>query len=314
MSSSSLQAQMQALIEQYGEWAYDIPLPEGVWTRGNQGIPHTRLKRLVQLSADLSVKSLAACRVLDLGALDGLFSIEFAQQGATVVGLEIRAANIEKARFCQQALGLENLEFVQDDARNISSEKYGRFDIIVCSGLLYHLPANDALRLIEQMYTMATRALIIDTHISLNPNSVFQDNDKHYAGHIYREHSETASSQDKEKRLWASIDNTTSFWFSRPSLINALQDAGFSSVYEAFTPAHLNYGKPGLETVDRCTFVALKNEHVNLHTSPAANALQENFPEGTLSYEPPLNNAAVFQHFRTKARAYAIRTINRLRR
>ena len=61
---------------------------------------------------------------------------------------------------------------------------------------------------------------------------------------------------------------------------------GFSSIYECFNPPHLNFGNPVLEHKNRCTFVTIKEHKRNLVTSPAANALSEKHPEGTLSYSP----------------------------
>ena len=84
--------------------------------------------------------------------------------------------------------------------------------------------------------------------------------------------------------MLSSIDNTTSFLFSRPSLINILSHVGFSSVYECFNPPHLNFGMPGLEHIHRCTFVAVKGQYCDLHTSPLANTLKEEWPEGSLCY------------------------------
>ena len=54
-----------------------------------------------------------------MGCEEGVFSIEFAQHGANTVGVEIREANIEKAKFCKDVLKLHNLEFRKDDVRNI---------------------------------------------------------------------------------------------------------------------------------------------------------------------------------------------------
>jgi hypothetical protein len=218
--------------------------------------------------------------------LDGMFSIEFALHGADTIGVEIREANIKKAIFCNEALDLQNLYFRQDDVRNISVESYGTFDAIICSGILYHLPAIDAIKLINTMYEMAIRLIVIDTHVALEPKEqVLHDSDE-YWGKIVREHSDHAMPDEKAKSLWASADNPTSFWFTRPSLINILSKAGFSSIYECFAPAHLNFGKPGLEHWDRCTFVALKGDTCELKTSPAANGLRENWPEQSLSYAP----------------------------
>ena len=282
----ALQATVDAYKRQYGEWTYDIPLPHGVWTRGNLQIPHTRLRKLVQSAADLCRKPLAECRVLDLGSLDGLFSIEFALQGAEVVGVEVREASAKKAELCRQALGLERLQFVQDDVRHVNEARYGRFDIIICSGLLYHLLADDAIQLIEDMRAMCDRAVLIDTHIALAPEVRHVHRGRELLGRQFVEHAETDDQATRTRRAWASADNTTSFWFTRASLVNLMVDAGFSSVYECFTPVHLNYGRPGLECVDRCTFVGLVEAPVALIASPAVNGFAERVPEGYLTYAP----------------------------
>jgi hypothetical protein len=43
-------------------------------------------------------------------------------------------------------MGLPNVEFVTDDVRNFSRERYGAFDVVICSGILYHLPGKDGCR------------------------------------------------------------------------------------------------------------------------------------------------------------------------
>jgi SAM-dependent methyltransferase len=274
------------LGEAYGEWTFDIPLAHGIWTRGNEGEPHTRLKRIFQIACDLSTKPLNACRVLDLGCLDGQFSIEFALAGAEVTGIEIREANIQKALFAKEVLDLDNLEFVHQDVRTISYPEYGKFDVILCSGILYHLNTPDVFTVIERMYEMSERLLIVDTHISLSPLDTVTHRGHTYYGKHWREYSDEDAELAKRTNLWASWGNPTSFMFTRPSLVNCLGQAGFSSVYECFNPPHLNFGQPGLEHKDRCTFVAINGHKRTLVTSPTANALSEKHPEGTLSYSP----------------------------
>jgi SAM-dependent methyltransferase len=285
-TKEQIQQELEELKQKYGEWNFDIPLPFGIWTKGNLGVPQTRLRRIFQIASDLCVKPISESRVLDLGCSDGQFSIEFALQGANTVGVEAREANIKKAIFSKKVLNLENLEFRQDDLRNISLESYGKFDIIVCSGVFYHLPAGDAINLVKTIYNMVNTLLVLDVRVALEPIERFQHGTDEYWGTIFREHPENATEEEKAKRTFYSIDNMTSFWFTRPSLINILTRAGFSSVYECFTPAHMNFGQPGIHHPDHLTFVALKGKICELKTSPAVNSLHESWPEGSLSYSP----------------------------
>ena len=253
----------------HGEWTYDFLLPGGLWTRGVEGIPHTRLRRIAQVVHDLGSKPLSQSRILDLGCLEGLFSLEFASQGAEVVAVEVRDANIEKARFCAQSLGLEDrVTFLQEDVRNVTAEQVGSVDAVICSGLLYHLPAADSIALLRRMRDWTSRLVVVDTVISLDAVDSVEVGDRSYWGRFRREHGPGDAQERKAARLLSSWENEVSFRFTRPSLVNALSHAGFSSAYECFEPTHLNFGKPGFEP-DRCTLVAVKGEARGLELSPS---------------------------------------------
>ena len=271
-SKEAIETGLADIISKYGKFSFDIPLPFGIWTNGNLQHAHTRLKRIIQASSDLVGKPLSECSVLDLGCLDGMFTIEFALHGAKAVGVEVRESHVKKAMFCKEILELSNLTFVQDDARNISKEALGSFDIIVCSGLLYHLTAEDAIGLVEKMYSMTNRLLIIDTQIGLIPEIKVTKNGEDYYGVEYIEHSDADTQDKKSKKLWASWDNAKSFWFTRPSLTNLLKKVGFSSIHESYIPGEFEYR-------DRVTFVSVKGTVKELFTSPAVNSLSVSFPE-----------------------------------
>jgi len=122
--------------------------------------------------------------------------------------------------------------------------------------------------------------------VALIPKERFLYDSDEYWGSTYREYPDDATAENIAKSLWSSADNPTSFWFTRPSLVNILGKAGFSSVYECFIPVHLNFGRPGIESKERCTFVALKDDICEIKTSPSANGLQEDWPEHSLTYAP----------------------------
>ena len=74
--------------------------------------------------------------------------------------------------------------------------------------------------------------------------------------------SSSRGSIDK-KRMWASLDNETSFWLTRPSFLNLLDDVGFTSAHAALVPAV----SPGSYS-DRETIVAMKGTAVELASMP----------------------------------------------
>ena len=181
---------------------------------------------------------------------------------------------------------------MRDDVRNLSVEKYGEFDVIICSGILYHLDTPDVFHLIDRTSEMARRLVVIDTHVSLKPDVTVEFRGSAYYGERLPERHATpdgaaseSSGAPSTKELWAGVGNEASFTFSRPSLMNALAAAGFSSVHECLNPPHL--GRRGLEHVNRCTFAAVKGREVQPLTSPAANGFREEWPAGSLSYPAP---------------------------
>lgn len=272
-SRDELLALMSEIRTKYGDWCSRIQLPHGLTTLDQPSEPHYRLIRVMQIVADLLGKELSQCRVIDLGCLDGFFSIEFARHGAKTVGIEVREANIKKAEFCRDALGLDNLEFFLDDVRNVSAEKYGHFDIVLCSGILYHLEANDAIRLLAKMYEMCGRLTIIDTHFALDPQVEGKVNDLEVFGSEFIEHAPGTSREEKIKSIWASIDNDRSFWFTRSSLVNLLSRQGYASVYENYLP--VNVYRPAR---DRGTFVCVKGSRFQPLSCPLEDRKEMTYP------------------------------------
>ena len=265
---------LQQAIAEHGPWtAMAIKLSDGTYTRA-PAVDH-RLGRLVQLALDLSRKPLSAARVVDLGCLEGHYAIEFAQQGCEVLGIEGRAASVAKCEFARRELGLERLRFVQDDVRNFSRYRYGEFDIVLCSGLLYHLPAPDAWKLLCAMHEACSGMVIIDTFVSLASQTTIEIGGRTYHGHFYGEHEAGDSTQDKAAKLWASLDNARSFWFTEPSLLNLLARAGFTTVFDALLPA-----MPGFPR-DRKTYVAIKGTRARvLSSDPTDGRPRAEIPEG----------------------------------
>jgi SAM-dependent methyltransferase len=280
MDTDTIRARHRDLVARHGEWtAHNIRLGDDLFTRGGDVPAETqRIRRVVQLAADLTGRELNTLRVLDLGCLEGQFAVEFALQGAQVVGIEGREANVAKAELARDALGLERLELRKEDVRKLGTETHGRFDVVLCLGLLYHLDRDDVFDFLGTLRSVCQRVLILDTHVALTGRSVHRHGGHEYRGIDFVEHSAHAPLEQREASLWASLDNPRSFWPTKPSLVNALAHAGFDSVLECHLPA--------LDTVrDRVTLVALAGERVELRSPPSGDdqadaELPEQAPRG----------------------------------
>ncbi len=141
-----------------------------------------KLRRIVQIVSDIVGKPFHELRILDLACLERLYAIEFARCGAEVVAIEGREANIEKARFVKNVFSLGNLELVKDDVRNLSKEKYGSFDVILCLGILYHLDIPDVFSFLEMISEVCRKVTLIDTHVSQRAEKSYTYNGKEYLG------------------------------------------------------------------------------------------------------------------------------------
>ncbi len=148
---------------------------------------------------------------MDLGCAHGHYSIELASRGAQVLGIEGRTSWLEQANLNKQNAGLFNVEFVQDDVRNLSKEKYGEFDIVLCLGILYHLDAPAVFDFVGQVAEVCRDFAVFETHIAKTPVLSYEWKGKYYWGESTLEHPDGASQDQKLKVVGASLDNNHSF-------------------------------------------------------------------------------------------------------
>jgi 2-polyprenyl-3-methyl-5-hydroxy-6-metoxy-1,4-benzoquinol methylase len=283
MDIETIRAEREQIIARYGPWtAHNIRLADDCYTiSATDFVDEFKQRRMLQIVSDITNQPFADLRVLDLACLEGAYAIEFALHGATVVGIEGRENNIARARFAQEALGLDHLTLVQGDVRDLSREKNGTFDVVLCIGILYHLDAPDVFRFVERIAEVCTRVAIFDTHISTTGDVRTEYDGATYAGEKYVEHAPDATDDDRVKKVWASLSDPESFWLTRPSLYNLLAKAGFTSVYECHNPAE------ALRPSDRITLVAMRGERHAVRSAPRINSVpDERWPEAELPPSP----------------------------
>jgi hypothetical protein len=293
MQPEEIESRKEAIERLYGPWtASEINLGHGLATLpeltpvgpANPLFRHqrtdwpgyspgsSRVRRVVQIIADLAGKPLKELRILDLACLEGGFALELGAWGASVLGVDGREGHIAKANFVRDVLGQTNVTFVVDDVRNVNRSTYGVFDVVLCLGILYHLPAPEVFVFAEAITDACSRLLIVDTEVAMTDLEMKSHRGCRYYGMTTPEHEPSASSEEQLRNAWMSIGNTTSFMLTRFSLYNLFADLGFSSGYECFEPAVLGHGA-------RTTFVAVKGTSMELRTASKIKEGREAYSE-----------------------------------
>lgn len=237
--------------------------------------------------------------IVDLGCLEGGYSVEFARHGYNVIGIEVRDANIERCRAVAEDLNLPNLRFVQDDVRNVAS--YGEFDVAFCCGLLYHLDAP--VSFLMNLGSVTRNLLILHTHfaptgfvfpalptgerefflkifISIAIRTIYNrflkliKSSKHEfgltaltshegkQGRWLYEFLPTTSEAKRANMLWSSHDNYRSFWLTKKDLIQTIRECGFNIIYEQYDFIDNITCNTYIEDNSRSLFVGIKLDNI----------------------------------------------------
>lgn len=135
-----------------GSWTTAIP---GV-TSGNLDLTSDdRILEVERLAGAFSDK-----RILEIGALEGAHTWMMAKRGGRVTAIEADKAAYLRALVARQILGYD-AEWLLGDATLFEAPP-DSFDLVVCSGVLYHL--MEPLALLDRLKAMAPR-LYLWTHI-----------------------------------------------------------------------------------------------------------------------------------------------------
>lgn len=111
-----------------------------------------RLAHLASLDLPLAGRS-----VLEVGAGVGRLTRFFIERNCRIVATEGRAENVDEL-----ARRLPEVDVRQADVEE-SLEQLGRFDVVFCYGLLYHL--ENPIRALRNMFEICDDLLLIETHL-----------------------------------------------------------------------------------------------------------------------------------------------------
>ena len=154
------------------QWWHSIDLKEYGVTRGVQG----SIMYTLHMPEDLTGKT-----ILDIGTVDGFYAFKAEERNAKrVLAVDSLAwrnkqyssykhLNTGKDGFnlARKILNskVEDLE-VKDFETDISVEKLGKFDVVLCLGILYHM--KDPFGLLRRLSKMTKELLILETHTDMN--------------------------------------------------------------------------------------------------------------------------------------------------
>ena len=229
-------------------WNHNIPLAHDIYTTAcdEYYAAHREMMRVVSEHVD---GDLTGRRVLDIGCLEGYFSIECALQGADVVGIDGKILNVRKCEFVRSVLGVPRVTFLEGDAMRVKAASVGRFDVVLALGLLYHL--EDPYAFLEHVAGLCDEFVVIDTHVALEdqPETIkaawrpdlselktFTFAGKPYEGRLFREFPPGTARDVKDLSPTTSLDNELAVWLTEDALVRMLHDVGFSGTEKIVFP------------------------------------------------------------------------------
>src|SRR5262249_49146723 len=105
--------------------------------------------------------------VLDVGCNAGFYSIAAKLRGAqSVVGIDQGRHCIDRALLIRDVLALEGMTFQNKDGHDVD-ESFGMFDVIINTGVIYHL--QNPMDFLARMGRMTRERMYLETEVLVDP-------------------------------------------------------------------------------------------------------------------------------------------------
>jgi len=208
-------------------WYSPIDLGHGVNTKPSwfSRRRFTRRLRLLQIPENLAGK-----RALDVGTWDGYFALELERRGAEVVAIDLwNGWNGDNAlKQFEFALRVKNskISYKRMDVHDVSPEVLGKFDLVLCAGVLYH--TRHPFLALERLRSVTDDMLILDTVTMIpafhgsSPMIMFFPGDQEV----------TEDQKQGNVRKWGICAAPTLPW-----IYDALHSAGFTRIQIKYRPS-----------------------------------------------------------------------------
>jgi tRNA (mo5U34)-methyltransferase len=147
--------EVRRLIEQRPWWYHKFEIFPGVITPGVYD-PSVLFEEL-KLPADMR-----GLTVLDVGAAEGYFTKMLDLRGADVTAVDYVDKALVGFALMERFHG-KALKYVHSNLYDLATHNLGTFDVVLCCGVLYHLP--DMMRGLWALRRHVKRDLLLETYI-----------------------------------------------------------------------------------------------------------------------------------------------------
>lgn len=259
MLSDLTKEQIESELRRLEPFGHKINLPYGLSTyipELHHHMHYTRVETLVKHAFPTLIEacggSLKGKRVLDVACNCGGFSFEAAKLGSEyVLGIDIVDRYIEQANLIKRALKLKQVEFRRMDIEKLAVSEVGRFDIIFCFGILYHL--ENFVSVMRNLSSMTKDIMLVDTLIKRTRFT----REPYWNMNISPPYRPKNNARPRRRGIWKDDKEIVQFRPNEAAVIQLLQFLGFATVKKIEPRAR------GLEKryYGKCaTFLAIRNQ------------------------------------------------------
>jgi ubiquinone/menaquinone biosynthesis C-methylase UbiE len=162
-------AEIRQGIEELGPWFYRFDFGAGLETTpaiplSVVGIFETRLRMLTSAVDAHFGGRLRDIECLDIGCHEGFYSLAMARRGVrTVVAIDARPENLNRARFVAEAMDVGNIVFRQGLVETLAADQGRTFELTLFLGLLYHV--EDPMRCLRQVAAVTSELCVLETQV-----------------------------------------------------------------------------------------------------------------------------------------------------
>jgi tRNA (mo5U34)-methyltransferase len=222
--------------------------------------------------------------VLDIGPWDGYFTFEMERRGAKVTAIDY--VDLDTFRALQEAFN-STARYLRMDVSELSVERVGMFDIVLCLGVLYHL--RYPIEGLEKICAVTSDVCIVDTFVSNGP----QWSAGERPSLPYAEFYERAELGGQVDNWWGPSVDAVAAWiraagFARAELLSVSGSTARFAAHRHWGPLPAD-SEPPVELVGLNnhanrgrTFQSSKEEYIGLWaewSAPEPPALDTVFPE-----------------------------------